>query len=365
MSRKTGHRKLSEDSIVIVCEGTETENTYFEELCSYSSISIKRVVPELSEVVDKNAKRNRQAAVRQLGESNSPGFSGPEYYVGLAEIDNATYEQFKSEPVRWVRAAQLYQERKGYYEAWAVFDMDKGREKAHIHAFSMCTKTLHIAFSAYSIEEWFLLHFERNPKAFSFSECKDTNKKVIDCGAQTCSSVQNCSGSLCIGGRLRKQGYISDYAKQNGKDYAGLTKKRFHVACVNASWSRSLSNEPVFKRNPYSDVDKLVMRLLGINYDIEWLKIGDEFDIAGDAYRIENVNGIVKLIYRGSNTTVISANQIYWCDDEYNMIASACDGLNFCFNIDKAEAVLANKLKGSAVLCIKDIKVNRELYFDV
>lgn len=31
---------------------------------------------------------------------------------------------------------------------------------------------LHIAFSAYSIEEWFLLHFERNAKAFDCSECK-------------------------------------------------------------------------------------------------------------------------------------------------------------------------------------------------
>ena len=76
----------------------------------------------------------------------------------------------------------LFMEREKYVEGWAVYDLDNksGRTSQHHKEAREDPKkvdNLHIAFSSYSIEEWFLLHFERNPKAFENSECKDKNKQ--------------------------------------------------------------------------------------------------------------------------------------------------------------------------------------------
>lgn len=364
MSRNSGGRQLLNDSVVIVCEGTETEYPYFKELCK-ENINI-RVVPEVSEVISKKAKSKRTQKSRHLYLPANIQFLGPEYYAGLPEVDAVTYRRYKSEPLRWVRAAQLFQERNKYYEAWAVFDLDKGRQRTFQRAFSMVTSTLQIAFSAYSIEEWFLMHFERNPYPFNYSECKDANKKVINCGNIKCRSTQNCHGTRCLGGYLREKRYIPEYAKNNGKEYAQLTKDRFHVACVNAAWSRYLNRNPPYMCNPYSNVDKLVMRILGCKDDIEWVKMDEVFSIDNNNYRICKRQANIKLLFEGpSALAVIPADHIYWCNDNYENIAPACSGINFNFNTNKDEAIISPVPINtySKILCITSN--GKEVYIDL
>lgn len=366
MARLKGGKALNNDSIVIVCEGRETEYPYFLELCK--SHPNYRVVPALSDVVDSAAKARRNAEIRRLQDGDASVFSGREYYVGLPEVDEVTYEQFKSEPTRWVRAAQLFQERYGYYDAWAVYDFDKRRENAHPVAYSMQTDTLHIAFSAYSFEEWLLLHFERNPKEYLESECKDANDCKVNCGDENCDSDLNCHGEICLGGRLREEHFIPKYEKNKGKDYAQITLKQFHIAYVNAAWSRSLSAEPFYKCNPYSNVDKLVMRLLNEEYDIQWLKVGDFFEINNASYMLERCDEGIKLIrVIGESISVIGKDSVYWCDDIYEPVITACDKANFNFSDSKKGVLLFHKPDGNAILCIKNRAgvTTREYYFEI
>lgn len=367
MARGRGGKALKNDSIVIVCEGTETEFPYFQEMCKFTNLTW-RIVPVLSERVNAEAKAARQAVMRILKDGDPSVYTGPEYYVGLAEVDQATYEQFKSEPTRWVRAAQLYKEREGYYEAWAVYDLDQGRDSAHPEARALAEQVsdLHIAFSAYSFEEWLLLHFERNPKAFSHSECK--SEEDVKCGHKDCEAEWNCHGETCIGGRLRECKYISEYEKKDGAKVVAITREKLHEAYVNAVWSRSLSADEVYKCNPYTDVDKLVMRLLHDEYDIKWLKLGEEFENAGSVYKLAiDEEGLLKIQYlRGKAVGVIAADNIYWCNNEYNKIQSACSGVNINLQAGKCEAELCNKPVGAAILCITDRvgQTKREYYFE-
>ena len=348
MARGRGGKALNNNSIVIVCEGTETEFPYFQEMCKFTSLTW-RIVPVPSERVDAEAKAVRQSVMRTLQDGDPSVFTGPEYYVGLAEVDQATYEKFRSEPTRWVRAAQLYKDREGYYEAWAVYDLDQGRDEAHPEAYDLAKKVdnLHIAFSAYSFEEWLLLHFERNPKAFWQSDGAD--------------------GEDSIGGYLREIGFIPEYAKKDGAKMVAITREKLHVAYVNAAWSRSLSSNEVYKRNPYTDVDKLVMRLLQDEYEIKWLKSGDIFEHDDRKYRIDIVDGTVQLIIQTSGKTgLIPAAKIFWCDLEYNMLQSACPRANFVFPDANSKVELCNKPEETAVLCITDNNrtAKREYYIE-
>lgn len=361
MPRCRGGRSFDNDNLIIVCEGTETEYPYFKELCAqYPNY---RVVPCPTEIIKKSQKAKRTKQALQLKGSESSKW---EYYVGIGERTKEEYEKYRSEPTRWVRVAQLLLENKRNYEAWAVYDLDQGREKAHPVAYGMRSESLNIAFSAYSFEEWLLLHFERNRTAYGHSECK--SEEDIRCGHDECKADWNCGGERCIAGRLRACKYIPDYAKKDGADLVAITKERRHIAYVNAAWSRSLSSKDVYERNPYTDVDKLVMKLLQDDYDIKWLMLGDEFEYDGRSYRLVVESGDLKIRYLSDDGVgVIPATNIYWCDNEYNILQSACIGANVNFNPQKREAELCSKPKGSAILCIKERvgKMTREYYFEI
>lgn len=363
MARSRGKKSFCNDSLVIVCEGTETEAPYFMELCKLNDNW--RVVPEESEVVTKEAKHKRNAVCRTLRDGDLSVYSGPEYYVGLPEVDNSTYQEYRKEPLRWVRAAHLFQERFGFFEAWAVFDLDQGRENGLIDArnYILDKENLHIAFSAYSIEEWFLLHFERNPKAFEKSECRDAHHNKVNCGHDECVSSLNCHGDECLGGRLREGKFIPSYTKKDGSKLVAITKDRRHIAYVNAAWSRSLSTEEVYKRNPYTDVDRLIMRLLNDDYDICWIKRGATFHISGDSHVIEIVDGELKLLYVGKKAaSILVGIHIYWCDNKYEPIANALSGEKCILDNNNNHSLrLINKPSDITILCIKD--GNRKEYY--
>ena len=352
MARSRGGKSFVDDSLVIVCEGSETESPYFQELCK--AHPDYRVVPLKSEILDRSQKRKRKVRARQMEDISAARSLEWEYYPGVGEETEADYNRYKAEPTRWVRAAQLLMEKERFYEAWAVYDLDQGREGAHPIAYSMRTGLLHIAFSAYSFEEWILLHFERNPKAFGRSECISSKVVKYKCGHAECSSNENCNGDACLGGYIRKRGFISDYDKDKGRDYAQLTIDRLHVACVNAAWSRTLSNKAVYESNPYTDVDQLVMRLLEKKFDIHWVKETENFQLNGENFTIVKEGGECKLTYVGGKSmAVVPEAKIYWCNDEYKPQTMIRAEDRIVFSKEESSMLLQNKPNDISVVCIK------------
>lgn len=376
MARKYQKKSLDNSSIVIVCEGTETENQYLKKLAEESVYSEYRVVPEPNEIVDKKAKKSRKRKVRQLEKGDSGVFTGSEYYVGLPEIDEPTYNTYNCEPRKWVRATQLFMERQGYAEGWAVYDLDNksGRtNERHRIAREDASRVenLHIAFSSYSIEEWFLLHFERNPKAFDCSECKykkdGHHKENVGYGGSNCIyQEKNCHGEKCLSGYLREKGYIVEYSKNKGEDYVERTIEKLHIACVNAVWSRSLKQEvQPFECNPYTDIDKLILRLLGKENDMDicWINIDKEFKAGSSTLIIRKVGQQIKLECLSKTGFLVEPDSIYWCNNDYQYIEKANNLNNKTECNDTHPIELVNKTEGNAILCIKS--GNQEIYFEI
>lgn len=373
MARQSKNKSLDGSSFVIVCEGTETENKYLEEIAKESGFEC-RVVPQPDEIVDKEAKKNRKKEIElQLKKGDDDSFTGPEYYVGLPEIDKATYDIYSCEPRRWVRATQLFMERKGFAEGWAVYDLDNksGRnDQRHQDARkdAEMIANLHIAFSSYSIEEWFLLHFERNKTAFERSECKykDGDKhKNIECGKTNCTHQDNCHGRRCLAGYLREKNYIKDYSKEKGKEYVVITKNNLHRACVNAAWSRSLNPEAQpYKCNPYTDIDKLILRLLRNYMDICWINVNKEFYVGSSKLVISKVCQQIELKCLNNKSFLVDPNLLFWCnDDDYQKSIMNATTLNKKTICDINNPIgIVNKPHCNAILCLKN--GNQEFYLD-
>ncbi|MBR2260713.1 MAG: RloB domain-containing protein [Paludibacteraceae bacterium] len=377
MARQSQNKSLN-SSIIIVCEGTETENEYLKVFADESVIEC-RVVPQPEEIVDKAAKKNREKKIeRQLKEGDDDSFTGPEYYVGLPEIDQKTYDEYRCEPRRWVRATQLFMERKGFSEGWAVYDLDNksGRtEDQHRIAREDASKVenLFIAFSSYCIEEWFLLHFERNTKAFDCSECKykkdGHHKENIGCGDASCICPEdNCHGEKCLSGYLREKGYIKEYSKNKGADYVDITRDKLHKACVNAVWSRSLKQDAQpFECNPYTDIDKLILRLLGKenNMDIRWVTVDKEFKVGSSTMIIRKVDLKIRLECLSKTGFLVDPNSIFWCnDDDYQTSIQNATNLSKKTVCDQNNPIeIVNKPHSNAILCLKN--GNQEFYFEL
>lgn len=372
MARTINKRKLTDTQrIVIVCEGKETEKPYFEKLVSLSTtISTDDVL------------------IYPIRADEGDGLKKDKsYYPGVFDEN---YDNYCYEPMRWVRAAELIISKEKCTEGWVVYDADDnfgGRSQdAHQKSYEHANKipNLHIAFSAYCIEEWLLLHYERNSKAFHKSECTyaqvkpggNISQKKVNCGSSSCTRGENCHGELCLGGYLREQrrfeynvnGQLQEYDKSKGSKYAEITMGILHQACVNAAWSRSLNpHQKPYMCNPYTDVDKLVMRLLGDNRVVSWLKLDEEFPLNGESYCVRKSNGIVTLHHMSTNSAaLISKSDVYWCDgsadSDYHKVADVCDTNNI--NLIKSQDVsLINKPQGNSILCVRN--KNIEYYFEV
>lgn len=370
-------RKFNTTSVVIVCEGNETEVPYFEELIKYAGdiFSVVKVVPNsaiLKELAEE--KKDLQRKKRAFEKAN-PGEKYPEgYYWELKEGPNVDYSQYSSQPTRYVREAQLYlhPENGAYAEAWAVFDQDFNpnvpEEKSLEQAFGEADRmqNLHIAFSSYCFEEWLLLHFERNKTPFSNSICKEYSDAMSAEKKKNSGKHITCNCGTCIGGYLSNRKFIPNYDKSRGSEYFKKYTYKGQQLCkralVNAAWTRSLSTEPVYERNPYCDVDILVKHLLGQDQlQITWHRINEPFLLDGEEFVLCEVECQYFLHYNGSNTHVIQSNYIFWCDNDYKSITTACLGHSFIFSSDKPDNAL--KLSGeSKVLCIQTN--GEELYFD-
>lgn len=285
MSRR--RRQTKDNNIVIVCEGSETEAPYFQNLKSEIEVNFPERFTDIR-IVPVNEEKARQSVKRPAFKRLLP----PEYSYWVQIEDNGDfYNKYKAQPLRYVREAQLFMEREGYKEAWAVFDHDNfpKRKEAFELAGQVCD--LHIAFSSISFEEWILAHFERNPKVFLKSQCKDEDGHPIDCEND---ATQGCGGRDCLASYIRSRDYIEKYDKDGSTLYVSL-KERLESAVINAAWLRHLDNAPVYERNPYTDVDRLVARLLGLDKEYVWVRIGEVFKYNGADMWIEKEKDMVRI----------------------------------------------------------------------
>jgi RloB-like protein len=231
----TRQKRIPATTVLIACEGSVTEATYFERLKEEIEDDGRwavTVYPDRDSPDDKNAKTSAYQLV-ELAKSRSGDFD----------------------------------------VVWVVFDKD-GYSK-HFEAFELAKsgkfgKPLNIAFSSIAFEHWILAHFERNVSPFLKSECRD-GKDSIRCGTDVHDA--DCSGDRCICGRLRKKNYLPDYGKNADYDLFPKIRSRVATAIANAAWLKfkhANNSAPIYELNPYTDVDVLVKVLLDIDEQILW-----------------------------------------------------------------------------------------------
>lgn len=322
--RQVQKRKFR-SSLVIVCEGTETEYNYFEELASIvmgeqpDRFSRIKVVPTPEE---KAANDGRRASHKRKLRGNAQPLLL--YYV-KEEKTEAVYNQNCAQPARYVREAQLFMIEDGYSDGWAVFDKDI--HPGHKRAWELAVQTprLRIAFSSYSFEEWILCHFERNSHAYHRSLCKRQ-----DCGIQH----KGCQGRKCLIGRIREKKYIPDFVKSKERLFSNVLAKKLDTACVNAAWLRSLNKNIIpYQQNPYTNVDELVLQLLDIQDRFEWVKVGEVFEYEGHEFVLLINKDEILLDYDGTASLVITPNRFRYCTAEGKTI-SAVATTNLVFTPD-------------------------------
>ena len=385
-------KKFNTNNLVIICEGTETEWPYFEYIKNKVENNFDDIKvlpnPDDKDTLHELCRRENRKLKKIAHQPNGLPKKYP-LYVTLVESENdvdANYNKYKRAPAKYVREAYLWL-KEGYSEAWAVYDLDDTDDPDHsVH---QCAKELkeslqdlYIAFSAYSFEEWILLNFERCATAFRHSACKSKNaiKEDSNCNGRSCHYKSRCIAE-CIGDYLTRQGhvaYIRDkypdpqtidekgYSKKDGKSFARAIcedEKLRRRAYINAAWSRSLNNGIFYDCNPYSDVDKLVMRLLGEKIDIKWVTVSEEFTLGHNKFTIvKKADGALYISHKGTNNAVLNTDQLYWCDDrDYDKKEDAVSGANISFTQgDKDKPLLTSETY--TVLCVKEN--NQEFYFD-
>lgn len=315
MGRKV--RTTDKRNIVIVCEGSDTEPSYLEDLCKKAAHRFDniRIVPfgnesKLSVLRTHNAAQAKNGRKRRKLIYNSSASSGNFYWV-KEEEDDALYEKYKAQPTRYVREAQLFME-DGYVEGWAVYDHDKFPNHKEARTLADSVPNLNIAFSSISFEEWMLLHFERNPKPFDCSCCKE-NQKEVGCGLAETEPDKNCHGERCLIGYLREKQYIPDYSKSKKDLFSSFTMPRINIARVNAAWIKTISDDKtIYNRNPYCDFDALVERLLGLEDRYFW--IGDASEMVIDRCKIsitrEMQTPSIKLTNTGNRTLITNFTEL-------------------------------------------------------
>ena len=262
MARINENTRHSNYVIRIVCEGEKTDPLFFTSLCDLyctdrEGLDVRTIpqpyIPEEKEPVN-SSRGNYKGRKRRTKQGNKP--------VEEVVITGVP-------PLKWVLyARQILSE--GVDESWAVYDKDN--HPKHEEAFLEANKEIdgkkvNIAFSSRSFEYYLLLHFEYIYYRFDETECGEKirgKKHIFECGTGK-NPEKDCGGRICINGYARKRGYWLE--TKSSESTFPLVKDNLIKGMVNACRLRAESDartkEPVYKRNPYTNVDILVGRLIG------------------------------------------------------------------------------------------------------
>ncbi len=275
-------RKLRQlkQSIYIVCEGTNTEPNYFE------------AIAEQNDAFEKYAITVYPSEEDQIKASTKEG------------------ESIKTDPVNLVKLAK--QEIKNYDEVWAVFDKD-GYTK-HEKAFSDAQKHgIKLGFSSIAFEHWILLHYEQNRTAFPKSQ------NVID--------------------YLEQAGYFTGYSKKADISIYPRLQNLTQTAIENAAWLRmemannlAACDNKRYELNPYTNVDELVIKLLGFNhvtygYITETFRINDISITVNDVKRHGGIILSVCIVNHGKCSYLVNnlCGHFYLKDEKQNKFQLVID----------------------------------------
>ena len=263
-------------TILIVCEGESTEPEYFGEVRDYilqkfDGIGIK-ILPKPKSDKEEERQLREGAKRRQLRKIDEK--------LEAELISFEIEQQYKAQPTRYVRQAQLGLIDGSYDEAWAVFDKDG--HPAQEAAFELSrrvikSKVVNIAFSSVAFEHWILLHYEQNSHPFQKPKCR-RGGEYFECGSLT--HPDDCHGERCICGYLTVKGYNPEECDRKTFSFFHHFT-RLHKAFANAVWLRKFNerannNIPIYNLNPYTDIDKLIFKLININSEFVWVKKNGE-----------------------------------------------------------------------------------------
>lgn len=300
-------------SILIICEGENTEPLFFNSIRDgiinkeFDVDVVLTISPEprvetqekLKPVKHKK-KRKKRALKQAKGEE-------PEVITGAP-------------PLKWVNEGIKQLKNGTYNEVWVVFDHDdhptrkEAFDKAEENIIN--DQKVRIAFSSRSFEYYLLLHFERLFKSFPKTECKE-DKTSINCGSR--DHHDDCMGEICINGYARAKEYWS--GSKNNSSMFPIIKDKIEIAFENSAWLRFQSeirqnDTPIYDRNPYVTTDLLVGRLTNPLKNWMWISIDSEinglfiFNVEGLYFGIRNIS---------SNTIIIKENSFFIRDiDRFN-----------------------------------------------
>lgn len=325
--RMARNKRLStpNNNVIVVCEGSTTEYEYFTDLKKYlvehgiiRDYEI-RIIPENRRIISHNSSRQSRHLM-----GNSQTWT----YYEMQETDKSDYLKYRKQPLRYLREAQLFCDEGTYAEGWAIYDKDKHPALNEAEDFLVHDSRIHAAFSAYSFEEWLLLHFEYSTEKFSHSECKDSLGKEYQCG--TLKDIKHdCKGKKCIGGALRYRGYIPQYAKNDKTLFSRFTLNPNGelniVPFVNAARLRNFNEG---KRRidcaSYTDVDICVLHLLRRDQIYKWVNYSQKFDVDGCSLVVLNKDNQIIIKNVSSKSFLLNAQHFNFCDDKYMPIDSLC-----------------------------------------
>jgi len=264
MARASENKRHSKYVIRIVCEGDKTEPLFFTDLCSQFYGDSKdfdvRTIPQPNipvEDADTDSSRGSyKGKKRKVKSGGQKDVAEDEVITGVP-------------PLKWVLYARKIMS-EGVDESWAVYDKDEHpkHEEAMAEANKIIDgKKVNIAFSSRSFEYYLLLHFEYLYHSFDATECGEKikgKKQIYECGTGK-NPDKDCDGKKCINGYARKHGYWME-SKSSVSTFP-LVKDKLLKGMINAcrlrTESDSKTDEPIYKRNPYTNVDILVGRLIG------------------------------------------------------------------------------------------------------
>ena len=264
MARTNENKRHSKYVIRIVCEGDKTEPLFFTDLCDQFYGDSKdfdvRTIPQPNiPVEDAEADSSRgsyKGKKRKVKSGGQKDVAEDEVITGVP-------------PLKWVLYARKIMS-EGVDESWAVYDKDEHpkHEEAMIEANKIIDgKKVNIAFSSRSFEYYLLLHFEYLYYSFDATECGERikgKKQIYECGTGK-NPDKDCNGKKCINGYVRKHGYWME--SKSSVSIFPLVKDKLLKGMINAcrlrTESDSKTDEPIYKRNPYTNVDILVGRLIG------------------------------------------------------------------------------------------------------
>ena len=337
--------------IRIVCEGDKTEPLFFTDLCDIycfgdSSIDV-RTIPQ-PPIVEEEVSR----------ESSVRGF-----YRGkkrkTRNSDEQTIEPEKVQitgapPLKWVKYARRILS-EGVDESWAVYDKDE--HPMHKEAFEEASrevngKKVNIAFSSRSFEYYLLLHFEYIYHSFNATECGDrvNGKKIIyKCGTET-HPEHDCHGERCINGYARIHGYWQE-TKSSISTFP-LVKDRLINGIINACRLRAESDlatdAPFYERNPYTNVDKLVGRLIGC----EAIEYGETFNYNSHGSNwIAKIDDTLQITNLGKSAELFAAQTITVYDYKSGKSSTLLDK-NIMIEPQDTASIKCH-LNRNSVICIK------------